>query len=89
MEGQRKDHIDPENPPKRNCSKQQLTHNAPAFDVENTNSTNKGEDLLYVDRPPNLPRGTETMLQVDQRYRKATVHWSAHPQPVQDETKKI
>ena len=35
------------------------THNAPTDDVENTNGTNYGEDLRLIDKPQNLPRGTE------------------------------
>ena len=35
-----------------------------------------------------VSRGTERMLQLDQRYRRATIHWSTHHQVEQDETEK-
>ena len=37
-----KKYIDPERTPKRNRPKHLQTQNVPAFDAENTNSTNKG-----------------------------------------------
>ena len=39
--------------------KQLQTHNVPTYDVENTNSTNKGGDLLLVNKPWTLPQGTK------------------------------
>ena len=33
--------------------------NVPADDMENNNGTYKGEDLLLIDNPRNLPRRTE------------------------------
>ena len=54
-------------PTKRNRSKQLQTHNVPTDDVENTNDTTKGRDLLLVNKLQIVPRGTERMLQVDQR----------------------
>ena len=88
MGDQKKDHIDPERLPQRNHSKQLQTHNIPAHDMENTNGINKG-DLLLIDKLRTVPRGTERMLQVDLRHRRATVHWSIHHQWEQDETKKF
>ena len=44
MDDQRKDHTEPEKPLQRSCSKQLQTHDMPTYDVENTNSTNKGGD---------------------------------------------
>ena len=47
MDDQKKDDIDRERPPQRNCPKLQ-THKVPAYDVEATNGTIKEEiyDLL-------------------------------------------
>ena len=36
---------------KRTAPKQLQTHNLPTNDVENTNSTNKGKDLLFANKP--------------------------------------
>ena len=33
----------------------------PTYDVENTNDTNKGRDLLHTNYPWIVPRGTERM----------------------------
>ena len=41
MDDQRKNHIDPKEPKQRNHTKQLETHNLPADDVKNINSTNK------------------------------------------------
>ena len=46
MDDQRKDHIDPKVPLQRNHSKQLQTNNVPTYDIENTNSANKGRDLF-------------------------------------------
>ena len=51
MEDQRKDHIDLEGPPQRNCSKHLQTHYLPTDDVENSKSINKGRDLLLNNKP--------------------------------------
>ena len=48
MDDQRQDHIDPKRPKERNRPKQIQTHNLPADDAENINSTNKGRDLLLA-----------------------------------------
>ena len=37
----------------------------PTYDVENTNSTNKGGDLLFVNKPRIIPWGANEMPQVD------------------------
>ena len=71
MDNQRKDHSDPERPSQRNCSKQLQTHNLPTHDVENTNSTNYGGDLLFVNKPRTVSRLTERMPQGKQRNRRA------------------
>ena len=42
MDDQRNDHIDPKGPKQRNRPKQLQTHNLPADDVKNINSTSKG-----------------------------------------------
>ena len=88
MDDQRKNHNDPERPPQENRPEQQQIHNVPARDVENTNGSNKGGDLLLVNKPRTLHRGTERMPQVDQRDRRTTVHWLTHPQRGQDEAEK-
>ena len=58
-----------------NCSKQLQTHNLPTNDVENTNGTNKGKDLLLANKPWIVPRqkgchkgsrGTAELLYIDQ-----------------------
>ena len=51
----------------------------PTDDVENTNGTNQG-DLILIDKPQNLTRGTERMLQENQRHRGTTIYVSTHPQ---------
>ena len=38
-----------------NCSKQLQTKNLPTNDVENTNCTNKGKDLLLAYKPRIVP----------------------------------
>ena len=78
MDDQRKDPIDPKRPPWRNRSKQLQTHNVPIYDVENTIGTNKGGELLLVNKPRTLSQGTERMLQVDHRHKRAILHWSTH-----------
>ena len=40
--------INPKGHKKRNCSKQLQTDNLPTNDVENTNNTYKGKDLLLA-----------------------------------------
>ena len=78
MDNQRKKQIDPNLHLQRNHPKQ--LHNVPAFDVENTNSTNKGTDLFLANKPRIVPWGTKKLLQRIQRKRRATLHWSAHVQ---------
>ena len=50
LDDQRKDHMDPKGLKQRNCSKQLQTDNLSTNDVENTNSTNKGKDLLLTNK---------------------------------------
>ena len=75
MDDQRKNYIDSETIPKNYRLIMFL-----AKDVENSNSTNKAGDLLLVNKLQTVPQGTERMLQVDQRHRRATVHLGTHPQ---------
>ena len=56
--------------------------------VENTNSTNKGGDLLLTNKLQVVYRRTERMTQRIQWHRRATLHCSAHPQRVKDMTEK-
>ena len=79
MDDQRKDYINPKGPKQRNCSKQLQTHNLPTNDVENTNSTNKGKDLLLANKPRIAPWRPERMLQRTQRHSRITLHRSTHP----------
>ena len=57
--------------------------------MENINSSNKGRDLLLANKPQIVPWGTERIPQMIQRYRKVTLHRSAHPQREQDQTEKL
>ena len=63
MDDQRKDHIDPKGTKQWNRPKQLQTHNFPANDVENINSTNKGRDSLLANKPRFIHWPTERMLQ--------------------------
>ena len=40
----------------------QQIHNVPNDDLENTNDTNQGGDLLFVNKPWTVPRRTERIL---------------------------
>ena len=55
MNDPRKDQIDTKGPKQRNHSKLQQTHNLPTDDMENINSTNKGRDLLLINKPLIVP----------------------------------
>ena len=55
MDSQWKDHIDPEGPLRGNLPQQLQTLNVPIDNVENINSTNKGRDLLRVNKPQIVP----------------------------------
>ena len=88
MDDQRKDNINPKGPKQRNCSKQLQTHNLPTNDVENTNSTNKGKDLLLAYKPQIVPWQTERVPQRIQRHSRITLHRSTHPKWEQDKTGK-
>ena len=46
-------------PPIRDCPQPLHTYNLPTYDEENDNSTNQGGDLLLVNKPRIVPRGTE------------------------------
>ena len=74
IDDQRKNHIDPKRPTQRNIPKQLQTRNVPIYYVENTNGTNKGRNLRFTNKPQIIPRGTERILQVDRRYRGASLH---------------
>ena len=56
MYDQRKDHIDLERHPQRNCPGQLQIHNLPTNVVENINSKNKGRDLLLTNKPGVISR---------------------------------
>ena len=88
LDDQRKDYINPKRPKQRNCSKQLQTDNLPLNDVENTNSTNKGKDLLLANKPRIVPWRTERMPQRIQRHSRITLHRSIHPKWKQDKTEK-
>ena len=76
LDDQRKDYINPKGPKQRNCSKQLQSDNLPTNDVENTNSTNKGKDLLLLTNRGLFPdelkgcckgsRGKAELLYIDQ-----------------------
>ena len=51
VDDQRKDHIDTKGPKQMNRPKQLQTYNLPTNGVENINSTNKGRNLLLVNKP--------------------------------------
>ncbi len=55
MDDQKKDNIDIKAPKQRNNPKQLQTHNLPANDVENINSTNKGRDLQHANKLQFVP----------------------------------
>ena len=63
MDDQRKDYMNPKGPKQRNCSKQLQADNLPTNNVDNTNSTNKGKDLLLANKPRIVPWRTERMPQ--------------------------
>ena len=88
MDDQRKDHINPKGPKQRNCSKQLQTNNLPTNEVENTNSTNKGKDLLLTNKPRIVPWRTERVLQRIQPHSRITLRTSTHPKWEQDQTGK-
>ena len=87
MDDQRKDRIDEKkNPLQRNRSKQLRIHNISTYDMENTHGTNKGRYLLFANKLRVIPWVTERIPKRIQRHRKATLHWSVHPQQTQDLT---
>ena len=66
-----------------NSFKQSQTDNLPTNDVENTNSTNKGKDLLLANKTQ-----IERMPQRIQRHSRITLHRSTHPRWEQEQTEK-
>ena len=70
------------------CPKQLQIHNLPTNDVENINSTNKGKNLLFANKPRIVPWRTERMPQRIQRHSRITLHRSTHPKWEQDKTEK-
>ena len=74
MNDQMKDHIGPKRPSQRNHRKQLLSHNVPTNDVQNTYGTNNGGDLRLINKLRIVPSATDTMPQVIQRLRRATLH---------------
>ena len=68
MDNQREDNSNSKRPLKV------TVHNVPTDDVKNTNGTNYREDLQLIDRPQNLPQGTERMLQENRRHRWTTIY---------------
>ena len=73
MDDQRKDHIYSKGPRQMNHPEQLQTHNLPTNDVGNTNSRNKGNDLLLVNKPRFIPWRTERMSQRIQRHSRVTL----------------
>ena len=65
------------------------TYNGPTADVENTNGTNVGGDLLFSKKPRIVPRRKERMPQANKRKNRVTIDLSTHPQGHQIETQKI
>ena len=88
MDDQRKDHIDPKGPKQRNRSKRLQTHNLLTDDVENINSTNKEKNLLLANKPRIVPRGEERIPQRIQKHNRVTLHRSARPNWVQNQSEK-
>ena len=88
MDDQRKDYINPKGPKQRTCSKQLQTDSLPTNDVENTNSTNKGKDLLLANKPRIVPWRTKKMPRRIQRHCRITLHRSTYPKWEQDKTEK-
>ena len=86
---QTKDHPHPVRSQERNRSNQLLTYYVITYDLKNTNSTNQGEDLLFVNKPRVVPSGTGGIPQEDQRKRRATIYWSAHPQGEPNEVQNL
>ena len=66
MNDQRKDYLDPKRLLKRNCPQQLQTPNVPTDNMENTDSPNKGGNLLVAYKSLTVPRGIERMQQMDQ-----------------------
>ena len=84
LDNQRKDDINPKGPKQRNCSKQLHADNLPTNDVENTDSTNKGKDLLLANKMRLVPWWTKRI----QRHSIITLLRSTHRKWEQDKTEK-
>ena len=56
--------------------------------MENTNSTNKGKNLLLANKPKIVPWRTERIPQRIQRHSRINLHISTHPKWEQDKTEK-
>ena len=56
--------------------------------MENTNGSYKSRHLRLANELRIVPWGTHMVLPRIQRHRRTILHWSAHPQRVQNETKK-
>ena len=88
LDDQRKDKINPKGPKQRNYSKQLKTNKLPINDVGNSNSRNKGKDLLLGNKPGFIPGRIERILQRIQRLSRITLHRSTHRKWQQDKTEK-
>ena len=86
VDDKRKGYINLKGPNQKNCSKQLQTHNLPTNDVENTNSTNKGKDLLFAKKPWIVSWRTGRTPQRIQKHSRITLHRSIHPKWEQDKT---
>ena len=64
------------------------TDNLPTNDVENTNSTNKGKDLLLANKPRIIPWRTERCCKESRGTAELFLHRSKHPKWEQDKTGK-
>ena len=73
MDDQRKDHPDFKKTPKKNSPKQLQPHNVSIHDEENTDSTNKRGDLLFINKLRIVSQGAERIPQREQRNRRASI----------------
>ena len=84
-----RDHIHREESKPKNHPKQLQTHNQPTDHVENINSTNRGRDVLLVNKPQIVPRGTGMVPLRIQSHSSVTLHRSTYPKWEQDHTENI
>ena len=75
-------------PLKETTLKKLQTHNGTAYNVENTNGTNKRVDLQLANKLRIVTWGTERMPQRIQKRKRAILRWSTYPYREQDETEK-